>query len=113
MGPKRYRARWLTVAALALAVWGGPAIAQLHGDWVADNLRTGCRPMGLAATIQGGPHERVRRALGLTEDVVLNAAESRLRSAGLLGDSPAGQSLSIDVVLVGGWEPAYITQTAL
>ena len=69
--------------------------AQLHGEWMADNLATGCTPMSLDLTLYGEAegNERLRKNLR-------NAAESRLRTAGVYdinGWEEHRQSLDIRV----------------
>ena len=66
------------VAVLLVITTVMPAGAQLNGEWMADNLATGCAPMGLELVIYGDVegNDVLRRTLR-------NATESRLRTAGI------------------------------
>ena len=90
--------RWRsTVAALALAAYlatgSGATNAQLSGEWMADNLRTGCAPMGFTVRVVGDA-----KAIGLTENTVRNAAESRLRAARLYRTIEAMKAVQLRLI---------------
>ena len=69
--------RVLSVMALVVGLCG-PVGAQLYGEWMADNLATGCLPMGFSTHFWGDEEDdgRLERSLN-------NAGESRLRTAGV------------------------------
>lgn len=91
------------IAALVMvctAALAAPADAQLRGEWVADNLRTGCEPMALHASSHAfTPHDDEN-----LEERLRTAAESRLRAARLYEDPPprpVQQKLVIRVLVTG------------
>lgn len=74
--------RTLIAAALAVGL-AMPAGAQLSGEWMADNLTTGCLPMQFHVDLGTGlqDNESLQRKLRL-------AARSRLRAAGVYNADP-------------------------
>ena len=88
--------RIIAAAVLVSAAMGGTAKAQLFGDWLKDNLRTGCAPMGLAVDLVGRAEgdDRLR-------DNLWNAAESRLRAAGIFERPAKVQEFSVSVLSTG------------
>lgn len=78
-------ALWAVAAAFVLAVGkGSPAgSASLQGEWAADNLRMGCAPMGMDVVIQLPDSKGEQQEEASIKDDIWNAAEWRLRSAGI------------------------------